>query len=60
MGRYLRTNYRMTGSYVSDTPPKPKAKGAMFVSLSDKAVYVYMSGTSWLCISASTTVSINV
>lgn len=59
MGKYLRTNYRTTGSYINNTPPKPKAPGAVFVSLADKAIYVYMSGASWLCISASTTTSIN-
>lgn len=60
MGKYLRTNYRISGSYVGDTPPTPKAPGAMFVSAADQALYIYMSGTSWLCISASTIASINV
>lgn len=59
MGKYLRINYRTTGSFVGDEPPQPKAPGAMFVSLADRALYIYMSGASWLCISASTTASIN-
>jgi len=60
MGRYLRTNYRLTGSYLNLSPPTPKAPGAIYVDLANRAIYVYMSGTSWLCFSASTVVSMNV
>jgi hypothetical protein len=60
MGKYLRTNYRLTGNYIGDTPPKPKAPGAIFYSAEDGRIYIYMSGVSWVYFSAVGTASLNV
>ncbi len=60
MGKYLRTNYRLTGSYIGDTPPTPKEQGAIFYSAGAGRIYIYMSGTSWAYISVDGTASINV
>jgi len=60
MGKYLRTNYRLTGNYIGDTPPTPKAPGAIFYSAGDGRIYIYMSGISWAYISLDGTTSIAV
>lgn len=57
---YLRTNYRNTGSHIATEIPRPYKPGAVMFSAADKALYIYMSGATWLVISASTEASLNV
>lgn len=60
MGRYLRTNYRLTGSYLPTEPPKPKSVGAIYYDPSTNRIYIYMSGASWVYYSAAGIASLNV
>lgn len=55
---YLRCNYRLTGSHINDEVIRNPGPGAIFVSFVASKAYIFMSGASWLAISADAAVSI--
>lgn len=48
----------MTGSHINDEVIRNPGPGAIFVSFVASKAYIFMSGASWLAISADAAVSI--